>query len=129
MHKKGVEGVLWMQVFYVVLALLIVIFTYQYLSGKLSNRIFLGQSSGALSLDIDGGLSSPGGKVVIEEKLRQRALVRVVDGSIEVTSEVSQKSYAREVYADGELQLDSGKKAVDTVVLEFDDAGVRLRGE
>ena len=116
MHKKGVEGVVWLQVFYVVLALLIVIFAYQYLSGKLGDRIFLGAASGGLSLDIDGGLSNPGGRVVIEERLREPVLVRVADGSVEVISDKSKKGFSREFYADGRLRFDSGKKAVDTFV-------------
>lgn len=128
MHKKGVEGALWMQVFYVVLALLIVILTYQYLSGRLGNQVFLARGSAALALDIDGGLSKPGGRLVIEEQLQKPASVQVAGGNVEVSAEG--KSSSRALYADDRLQLDSGK-AGKKIFVEIADVadGVRVRGE
>ena len=53
MNKKGAEGGLWLKIFYFILALVIVVFTYNFLSGRIEDNLYLGYVSRESGLNVD----------------------------------------------------------------------------
>ena len=129
MNKKGAEGVIWLRVVYFVMALVIVVIVYGFLSERLENTLHLGYASRELAMNIDVASAGPGGKLVIRESFNEEFYVKTKDGEINVKSAKDNKSIEYWYFAgnDPGLNYDSGKKAGKDFICES-GRGCQLNG-
>ena|SRR3989338_4538045 len=108
MNKKGAEAGLWMKIFYLILAIIIVYMTYNYVYNRTTSNIELGYVSREIGLDNDAALSAPDGKVMILERFDKKYKFKIEDGVVEVKREDAKyglsynyvKSFGYDVRAD-----------------------------
>ena len=129
MNKKGAEGGLWLKIFYFILALVIVVFTYNFLSGRIEDNLYLGYVSRESGLNVDAGLSSPGGKIAIKEEFKKPLLFKFEKDNVFVknpgTNRGIEYGYVKNDFYD-ELKSDSAKE-VKTVSFVKDEQGVDVK--
>ena len=129
MNKKGAEGGLWLKIFYFILALVIVVFTYNFLSGRIEDNLYLGYVSRESGLNVDAGLSAPDGKIVIREEFRKSLLFKFEKDKVFVknpgTNRNVEYGYVKNDFYD-EFKSESAKE-VKTVSFVKDEQGVEVK--
>ncbi|HLC62798.1 MAG TPA: hypothetical protein VJJ21_00595 [Candidatus Nanoarchaeia archaeon] len=129
MNKKGAEGFLWLKVFYFILALIIVILLYGFLSGKLSSIIFLGYASREIGMNIDAVKIFDDGDVKITEEFKEPLYLEIKDSKVNVRSAANNRSLEYDFFdGDNEVEYSSGDKAYKKFVIEKNEGGVEING-
>jgi len=127
MNKRGAIGVLWLYVFYVILAIVIVFAVYQFANAKVTETIDVGYASRQVSLDVDTSLASYGGNIEIKETFQKPLLFNINKKEVTVinpntTTEVDYHFFPDLTY--GEIES-SNKKAVSEIKI-INDEGVEI---
>jgi len=129
MQKKGAFSIVGLHVFYLILAILIVLFTYDFLDTKTSDTLMLGYTSREIGLDVSTLFAAPGGEVSVKEAFSDLFYLEVKDGTFIVSKEEKEETYP--FFPDGFYE-DVPNEKLDingTLLLLKNTEGVELQNE